>query len=401
MKAEELVAGSASIPDHRAKTAIASVAALLQCSNLGGMEQVAYSLFDKLQSRGFSIQVVTPRPWGEGRSRVLRVDPRAQAFGYRGKFGWRSFPQFLRQAQFMARSSACVWVVGTCSSCLRAARLSGKRTLLSHHYHHFENARSRLKWTAFYLAFGPGLDAITYPTHFTRDEALRIAPWLRSKTHVVRNAVDIHYTNEEERLENRRAARASLGIQQEAFVIGNAGWLIKRKRFDVFLETAGRISRQLSNARFYICGGGPEEAKLRSLAREIGIADKVHFQGWVKDMTVYYRAWDAVLFNSDFDAMGLIPMEAASHGCPSVSSCRYGGLSEFVKDGQTGFILNRHDTESLAASIVRLAREPSLALRIRHQARETIKNEFSHKSALAFYENYFRLGSAPATFYTR
>ena len=107
-------------------------------------------------------------------------------------------------------------------------------------------------------------------------------------------------------------------------------------------------------------------------------------------MTPYYRAWDVLLFNTEFDALGCTPLEAASHGCPSVASCHYGGLSEFIKDGQTGFIMNQHDPEKLAEAVVRLAQDPALALEIRQRAIRRLEQEFSNAAALQFYENYFR-----------
>jgi hypothetical protein len=72
------------------------VAVYLQCTNLGGMEKVAYSLFERLQTRGFTVNVASARVWGPGKSRLLAVDPAARAFDYQGKFGWRSFPAFRR-----------------------------------------------------------------------------------------------------------------------------------------------------------------------------------------------------------------------------------------------------------------------------------------------------------------
>lgn len=365
------------------------VAALIQCTNLGGMENVSYSLYEQLQSRGSTVRITTPRPWGPGKSRVLRIDSKAQAFNYKGKFGWRSFPAFQRHVRALSESSDKVWVTGTCVSCLAAAGLTGKKVLLSHHYHHFENRLSRLRWTAFYLAFGKILDMVTYPTEFTRNEALRIAPWLKGKTHIVRYGFDLHYENEARRLDLKHEARRSLGIPPDAFVVGNGGWLIPRKRFDVFLQTAQLVSQQIPNARFIICGGGPEENNLRKLAQELGIADKVHFQGWVQDMSPYYRAWDALLFNTDFDTSPCTPLEAASYGCLCVASCHYGGVSEFLKDGRTGFLLDQHDTGKLAQRLVLLARNSELALKIRQQAIELLKQEFNNEAALKFYENYF------------
>src|SRR5271167_1193514 len=86
------------------------VTAFLQCTNLGGMEKVAYSLFEQLQSRGFRLKIASARIWGPGKPRVLQIDPEAQAFNYRGKFGWRSFPAFRRHAQTVGQSSEKVWV---------------------------------------------------------------------------------------------------------------------------------------------------------------------------------------------------------------------------------------------------------------------------------------------------
>jgi len=293
-------------------------------------------------------------------------------------------------ARALGKECERVWVIGTCASCLSAARLTGRKVLLSHHYHHFENAASRLRWTAFYLAFGPGLDAITYPTEFTRNEALLIAPWLKAKFHVVRNGFKVHYTTEEKRLDQRRKARQTLGLPPDAFVVGNAGWLIPRKRFDVFINTAQLVSRQVPRAHFCICGGGQEESRLRALAVELGIADRVHFQGWVEDVSTYYRAWDALLFNSDLDTLPCSPMEAASHGCVCVASCLYGGLSEFLKDGQTGFLFGQHDFEKLAGALILLARNPSLGLCMRQRAAALLELEFNQESAMKFYEDYFQ-----------
>jgi glycosyltransferase involved in cell wall biosynthesis len=83
-------------------------------------------------------------------------------------------------------------------------------------------------------------------------------------------------------------------------------------------------------------------------------------------------------------------MEAASHGCVCVASCRYGGLCEFIKDGRTGFLLNQHDPERLAGALIQIATAPAMALEIRRQAVALLQQEFSTEKALRFYENYFQ-----------
>jgi glycosyltransferase involved in cell wall biosynthesis len=110
----------------------------------------------------------------------------------------------------------------------------------------------------------------------------------------------------------------------------------------------------------------------------------------VQNLTPYYQAWDTLLFNSDFDTLPCAPLEAASHGCPSVASCRYGGLSEFIVHRKTGFLLAEHEPEKLADFAVQLAENPELALTLRRNAVARLTHEFNQEKALNFYENFFQ-----------
>jgi glycosyltransferase involved in cell wall biosynthesis len=207
---------------------------------------------------------------------------------------------------------------------------------------------------------------------------------------VVRNGFAVHYRTEEKRLEEQRQARLALRMPPDGFLVGNAGWWIKRKRFDVFLRTAQLVSRRIPNATFVICGGGPEKVTLRQMTQELGLANKVIFQGWVDDLSIFYRAWDALLFNTDFDTLPCTPMEAASYGCVCVASSLYGGLPEFLEHGRSGFLFRQHDPEKLAEALTQVVRDPSVALRLRRTAVRVLENEFSLEKGLRFYEDYFQ-----------
>lgn len=366
---------------------------VMQCTNLGGMEQVAYALMRDLASTGrFRFRVTTPRPFGPGESRVRALDPHAQAFPYRGRFGWRDFSSFRKHLQTRAAEASTAWVMGTCAASLAALKRLPRRKqkILSHHYHHFESRTSGAKWWGFYHALCRQLDLITYPTDFTRREALRLAPWLAPKAHVVRNGYTSFYTGETERLRLQAEARQQLGLDPEAFLVGNAGWLIPRKRFDLFLHTCALLKAKLPRAQFVVCGGGHLEDELKALAHSLNIADSTHFFGWVEDLTPHYRAWDLCLFNSDFDTLPCTPMEAASHGCVVAASLTYGGLGEFLEDGATGLFASEHDPALMAQRICELARNPAFAENLRAAAAEKLDSEFSTAQALAFYEDAIR-----------
>lgn len=366
---------------------------IMQCTNLGGMEQVAFRCMSGLSHAGIRFRVTTPRPFGSGAARVREFDPDARDFPYRGRFGWRDFPAFRRHVHDLAGDCSHVWVTGTCAASLAAVRGLRLPKLLSHHYHHFEGRLSWLRWRAFYELTCHGVDAITYPTAFTRREAMRIAPWLAEKAVVVPNGYPLHYVDEAAHAKARTEARYRLGLPQDAFVVGNAGWLIRRKRFDLFLAVAVEIARAVPEAQFVICGDGPMRAALEAMAGDFGLAERVRFVGWVTDLADQYRAWDVLLFNSDFDAFGMTPLEAASYGCPTVASVRYGGLAEFIAHGKNGFLFSSHEIRPLADTAVSLARDAALARRIRAAARETLAIRFSPEAGLAFYRTFF---GAPA-----
>lgn len=365
---------------------------LLQCTNLGGMEQVAYRLMERLStSGGLEFAVLTPRPFGAGKSRLRAVDSYAADSPHRGRFGWRDAPKFKEQVEARAKSCSHIWISGTSVASLRAVRDLSQPKVLSHHYHHFENRWSGVKWRAFYEGFARNIDAITYPTRFTRDEAIRIAPWIAERAVVVPNGVQCLWRDQQDRIALRNAARKRLGVPEDAFVIGNAGWLIQRKRFDIFLSTAKKVLTSLPSARFVVCGGGPLEAELKSQARALGIENSVTFTGWVADLSDQYHSWDVMLFNSDFDTLPCGPLEAAAHGCIVVASLRYGGLSEFIHHNVNGFLLEDHDVSTLAQTVLALASDEALTARCLAALQTSLRSDYSVAAGSTFYSEYFDL----------
>ncbi|MBX6322139.1 MAG: glycosyltransferase family 4 protein [Rhodospirillaceae bacterium] len=375
----------------------ARVLHLMQCTNLGGMEQVACRLMDRLgRTYGTQFRVATPRRFGPGGALVKAHDPQAQDFDYRGKYGWRSHGTFAAHVRRIAEGCDAAWVTGADAASMRALRPLPIRKLMRHHYHHFEGRLSWVKWRGFYELLCRDIEAIFYVCDFARREALRIAPWLEPKAFVVQNGFPRHYAGEEERLRRRRAAREALGLPQDAWIVGNGGWLIRRKRFDVFLRVAAEVRRQLPEAWFVICGGGELEAELKALAAALGIADRVRFAGWVTDLTPYHEAWDVCLFSSDFDAIPTTPIEAASHGALVVASVVHGGLDEFIEHERNGFLLAAHDVPRMADAVVRLAREPALASAWRRAAAQTLVAKYDPAAKAAQFQDFFARGRLPA-----
>jgi glycosyltransferase involved in cell wall biosynthesis len=149
-----------------------------------------------------------------------------------------------------------------------------------------------------------------------------------------------------------------------------------RKRWDVFLAVAAAVLRRSPNSLFVIAGDGPERSRLESLAATLGVKDRVMWMGWTTEMDRFYSALDVLLFNSDWDALGRTPVEAAAHGVPVVASVAHGGLREVHRDGVDAFVLESHDIEELCGRILDLQDE-QLAAKMVESARRHLAANYS------------------------
>src|SRR5262249_46501861 len=78
---------------------------------------------------------------------------------------------------------------------------------------------------------------------------------------------------------DRRAKRASLGIPEGAFVVGNVARLQPAKGQSYLLRAFAQVQRAVPETRLVLVGWGPEEGALRAQARDLGLSERVHFAG--------------------------------------------------------------------------------------------------------------------------
>jgi D-inositol-3-phosphate glycosyltransferase len=108
-------------------------------------------------------------------------------------------------------------------------------------------------------------------------------------------------------------------------------------------------------------GGDQEMARVRALARERGVADRVRFVPPQphSQLAGFYRAADVCIVPSRTESFGLVALEAAACGTPVVAAA-VGGLRSLVDDGHTGFLVERREPEAWAAPIAVLLDDADL-----------------------------------------
>lgn len=181
------------------------------------------------------------------------------------------------------------------------------------------------------------------------------------------------------------------------------GRLVERKGLRYLLDAVAQL-RGRAPVELRIVGDGPLRAALEEHARVAGVSDIVTFEGFVDDATLRarYRGCDALALpavvdeKGDTEGLGVVLIEALSHGKPVVAS-RAGGIVDVVKDGETGLLVEPGDAGSLADAIVRLAECPELRARLGARGRSLVREEFSWDTVIPrlreLYEDVASTGS--------
>ncbi|MGH8854411.1 MAG: glycosyltransferase [Telluria sp.] len=174
-------------------------------------------------------------------------------------------------------------------------------------------------------------------------------------------------------------ARARLGIAPGRFVVLQLGRPAPRKGIDTVIQgvtmlrhrhgvdaqllvVGGDASSDAGPSRAAFTGDGPELARLRSLAADLGVGAHVRFTGWQPRALLrdYYGAANVFACTPWYDTCGITPVEAMACARPVVGA-EVGGIEGTVHEGLTGFLVPSRDPEALAERLARLHRHPDLA----------------------------------------
>lgn len=162
------------------------------------------------------------------------------------------------------------------------------------------------------------------------------------KVQTLYNAIDVAAVASKQL--DKEKARAFLGLNDQAFIIGNVGRLHPDKDQATLIRAFSEFHKEYANSQLVILGTGRLEQQLKDLAREQGVEQQVLFLGQVPDAVSYYKAFDLFALSSDREPFGLVLLEAMVAKVPVVASdC--GGASEVVAGA--GYLFEFSNVEDL------------------------------------------------------
>jgi glycosyltransferase involved in cell wall biosynthesis len=135
-------------------------------------------------------------------------------------------------------------------------------------------------------------------------------------------------------------------------LIGYVGRIKKYKSIDHLIRACKLVFERHATARLEIAGSGDYLKDLEALARELGMADRVSFRGFVsaEEKVDILRRSHVVVNTSSKEGWGVTVVEANACGAPVIAS-DVPGLRDAVVDGETGFLVPYGDIEGFAARI--------------------------------------------------
>lgn len=327
-------------------------------SRYGGVEQFGYRLSAELAARGHVVDFIcarqevdapsgvsvrrTGRPWGPRWLKMLFFACRAEAMRQAGQYDCSiSLGKTLRQDVLRVgggplpafwRYSERAYPEGIRRALKQASRRLSLANILTRWIENRQYADASM---------------LVAVSHFVRDLIAEAAPGLNPQgIHIIYNRPDLRRFSPPTP-EERLAARRQFGIASRTIAVGLATSNFQLKGTAPLIRSLLQLPER---AELYVAGGR-NPGRYEALARDLGLAGRVHFLGKVDAMPEWFQAMDVFALPSFYDACSNALLEALASGLPSLSSASNG--SSFFLPAEN-VIENPDDSDELARVLSRL-----------------------------------------------
>ena len=247
--------------------------------------------------------------------------------------------------------------------------------------------------TAWKLAGRPGRLFISYHSDIIRQKYLLklYAPFHRATLESAEKIIaatpnHIKYSPFLSKLPEEKLAVIHYGLPEFAFpppqdparpFVLSVGQLVYYKGFDVLIKAVADIP----DLDLVIVGCGPLLEKLKKLAEDLGISERVKFPGHVsrEELLQYYADCEFFVLPSTFrsEAFGIVQLEAFQAGKPVISTDLPSGVPYVNQNGKTGVLVPPGDVKALNEAVRALHGDPEGRSRLGEAARERALSDFS------------------------
>ena len=183
--------------------------------------------------------------------------------------------------------------------------------------------------------------------------------------------------------------RKNLALSDKDFLIISIGRIIKRKGLQYLLYAIQKLEDK--RLKLLIIGEGPEKDTLKMLSKKLGLEGQVKFLGFVGEEKKYQylSVSDLFVLPSLHEGFGIVFLEAMYCGLPIITT-NNGGQTDFLKDGENGFLVPVKDSDNLAERIQQLYDNQELRQKMSENNLKKI-NDYYIESTAERYGEIFKI----------
>ncbi|TCK16746.1 glycosyltransferase involved in cell wall biosynthesis [Ancylobacter aquaticus] len=334
------------------------IAILLPDLRGGGAERVSVDLARALAGYGHRVEFVLMRAKGDFLAEARREFTVADLDVRRTAQVPRSLARYLRERQPDALIAnlwplTCAAIVGRLLARYRRPVLLVDHNALSRQYAAW-GVLHGLVLRASMIATYRCADAVAGVSEGVARDIATLSRMPASRVAVLHNPIP---RRAEPAAADRQRVDALWGGPAGARVL-SVGSYKKQKNHALLLNSFASLARNTPESRLMLLGQGENEPKLRALAAELGLADRVVFAGFHADPSPFFATADLFALSSDHEGFGNVLVEALSFGLPVVSTDCPSGPAEILDNGRFGTLVPVGDAPALARAMEAALREP-------------------------------------------
>lgn len=173
------------------------------------------------------------------------------------------------------------------------------------------------------------------------------------------------------------------------FVIGHIGALVDRhKGQSVLIEAARILKKDIPNLKVVFLGSGVDLDKFKEQGQDL--AETLVFEGFVSNVADYIKTFDIFAYPSNYEGLGSVLLDVMEQGVPVVAT-NVDGIPDIVKDGISGFLINRGDAAALAEAILKIKNNPEIREKLIAGALAMAREHSPEKMAASYLSVYRKI----------
>ncbi|HRK34675.1 MAG TPA: N-acetyl-alpha-D-glucosaminyl L-malate synthase BshA [Candidatus Hydrogenedentes bacterium] len=233
----------------------------------------------------------------------------------------------------------------------------------------------------------PGFFRLTKYAMESSDAVTSVSEWLTEETrrefNLNRAVRTIYNFVNLDKFDSHSVERCKLAETDEKIVMHISNFRPVKRVTDV-VRAFKKISDRVP-ARLVMVGDGPERLSAVGVARQLGITDRIRWLGNNENIEMILPCADLVFQPSEHESFGLVPLEAMACEVP-VLGTDSGGVREVVVNGETGYLCEVGDIESMAARAIEILTDSGLAQRMGKAGRVRVQKNFGRDKIVTQYE---------------